>query len=460
MAFPASPTNGQTYTTGGVTYVYDSTAGTWKIQTYSTLDANSALAQIKTVDGAGSGLDADTLDGITSSQFLRSDTSGTISGDLTITGRPVLGGQLYVSSVNSNTLNSGYAVNGSADIWINYRGYNDGQTQFRNFNIGDGKGTNIMWASGANRRVSINKDQTADYTLDVNGDIRSSGNMLIQGSKVDLPTGTSDPASPIAGTSYFNSTAKALKIYDGTNWGSVVFAPLGSVAGNPATSATAIISAGANTGSGYYYIKPHASSATYYVYCDMTTDGGGWMLMINARPGNGGQYYSNSDYGLSTINGVAGVPEYNKSTTSMFGPTKIGDFLKMTGFKYGRITPGPGVTLTSPYTGLYQRIGTPTTYSWMGTGFDCSNRATIASQNPWALTQYQNWSDCAAGTNGRVGGYTGASHYYPTTYDNGWQNFWKGDADGIRFSSTFSGENYSSIGQNTSPGYWWIKSDQ
>lgn len=37
-------------------------------------------------DGSGSGLDADKLDGINSTQFLRNDTSGTITGDLTVTG--------------------------------------------------------------------------------------------------------------------------------------------------------------------------------------------------------------------------------------------------------------------------------------------------------------------------------------------------------------------------------------
>lgn len=71
MAFPSLPVNGQTYTTGGVTYVYNSTKGVWAIQTYDTVDAAGALTSIKTVDGAGSGLDADTLDGYTSGDFWR-----------------------------------------------------------------------------------------------------------------------------------------------------------------------------------------------------------------------------------------------------------------------------------------------------------------------------------------------------------------------------------------------------
>ena len=48
--------------------------------------ASEILTLIKTVDGAGSGLDADTLDGISSASFLRSDTSDTFTGTLTVSG--------------------------------------------------------------------------------------------------------------------------------------------------------------------------------------------------------------------------------------------------------------------------------------------------------------------------------------------------------------------------------------
>ena len=46
--------------------------------------ASEILTLIKTVDGAGSGLDADTLDGISSSNFVRSDADDTLNGQYTI----------------------------------------------------------------------------------------------------------------------------------------------------------------------------------------------------------------------------------------------------------------------------------------------------------------------------------------------------------------------------------------
>ena len=45
--------------------------------------ASEILTLIKTVDGSGSGLDADTLDGVSSGSFLRSDTADTATGKLT-----------------------------------------------------------------------------------------------------------------------------------------------------------------------------------------------------------------------------------------------------------------------------------------------------------------------------------------------------------------------------------------
>src|SRR6056300_637683 len=61
-------------------------------QASSSYTAADVLTKIKTVDGSGSGLYADTLDGISSASFLRSDAADTMSGALTIntTGRALL----------------------------------------------------------------------------------------------------------------------------------------------------------------------------------------------------------------------------------------------------------------------------------------------------------------------------------------------------------------------------------
>jgi hypothetical protein len=48
----------------------------------SAYTADDVLTKIKTVDGSGSGLDADTLDSYDSSQFIRSDTDDTVIGTL------------------------------------------------------------------------------------------------------------------------------------------------------------------------------------------------------------------------------------------------------------------------------------------------------------------------------------------------------------------------------------------
>ena len=58
------------------------------IETGATADqsASEILTAIKTVDGAGSGLAADLVDGLHASSFLRSDTADTATGDITFSG--------------------------------------------------------------------------------------------------------------------------------------------------------------------------------------------------------------------------------------------------------------------------------------------------------------------------------------------------------------------------------------
>ena len=77
---------------------HDSVANTSSIVAFSA-DPADLLTLIKTVDGAGSGLDADLLDGLNSLQFLRSDQSGELDGNLTVTGDfTVSGNTTYVNT--------------------------------------------------------------------------------------------------------------------------------------------------------------------------------------------------------------------------------------------------------------------------------------------------------------------------------------------------------------------------
>ncbi len=82
----------------GIENIADSSITSEKIADGAIMDADiaagasispskiSGTAWTSTNDGAWSGLDADIVDGINSSQFLRNDTSGTISGNLTVDG--------------------------------------------------------------------------------------------------------------------------------------------------------------------------------------------------------------------------------------------------------------------------------------------------------------------------------------------------------------------------------------
>ena len=68
--------------------------------------ASEILTLIKTVDGAGSGLDADTLDGISSASFVRSDASDTLTG----------AGYTFSTSENEKIV-----LSGSSDPYIRWQ---------------------------------------------------------------------------------------------------------------------------------------------------------------------------------------------------------------------------------------------------------------------------------------------------------------------------------------------------
>ena len=136
------------------------------IEAGATADQTAAeiLTAIKTVDGSGSGLDADLLDGISSESFLRSDINDTTSGNLTIdkntprldfkadqSGSNV-GGRIELNENGNLWVNA----QGGKDLWLNWLSPNSASS-YADLNIGDGNsGSYIFRVEGSSRTVSIN----------------------------------------------------------------------------------------------------------------------------------------------------------------------------------------------------------------------------------------------------------------------------------------------------------------
>ena len=122
----------------------------------ATADQTAAeiLTAIKTVDGGGSGLDADTLDGVQGASFLRSDANDTMSGELTFT----TSGSYPID------------INGSSSGKIVLRGSNDPYITFRESNTDKAY---LQWHSGGYLKFKNHEDasslrikDTIDFSTD------------------------------------------------------------------------------------------------------------------------------------------------------------------------------------------------------------------------------------------------------------------------------------------------------
>jgi len=88
-------------TADGKIYIKQDVSGVETIVEFSA-DPNDLLTLLKTVDGTGSGLDADLLDGLNSTQFLRSDVDDTMAGSLIVQGDLTVSGN--TTYVNTETI--------------------------------------------------------------------------------------------------------------------------------------------------------------------------------------------------------------------------------------------------------------------------------------------------------------------------------------------------------------------
>ena len=69
---------------------------------------------------------------------------------------PTTGASTYISSDHENTINGGYGLDtDTGDLWVNYRGYQNGTSRFRDFRVGDGKEGLLAIFDGSTSHVGI-----------------------------------------------------------------------------------------------------------------------------------------------------------------------------------------------------------------------------------------------------------------------------------------------------------------
>jgi len=218
-------------------------------------------------------------------------------------------------------------------------------------------------------------------------------------------------------------------------------------------NATVAFNAGQTT-SGYYYIKPPGVSTPYYTYCDMTNQGGGWMLMMTVMP-NTSQHVTNNSAVTTAVNSNQTVQMQNSSAYK-WSTTDITNFLQQSGNKVIWIEPLRGNIATSDGSNkqLWYAAGTQASPVWPS-NLECSNYSSLiaSATSAWVYTGYGSTTDARNQTNGSVGNYTGGGHYTPAIYPAGQSFFMGGNGSGIRMATPYTSSTFS----DNNGGYLWLK---
>ncbi len=128
---------------------------------------------------------------------------------------------------------------------------------------------------------------------------------------IQLSDDASDCTATKAGTLRWHGGT--IEVCDGTSWEPIYSSPLGSQ-NNPGMTCLHILSEGASTGDGLYWIDPDGFGAVQ-VFCDMTTDGGGWIVCARQDFSASNRYLGRSQ--LSSVWGTVGSNQYGVNCASL-----------------------------------------------------------------------------------------------------------------------------------------------
>ena len=132
----------------------------------------SSEAERMRIDGVGNAVFAGTITSgaITSTSSINSaggyyvsgteviDASRNLTNIGTIASAGILAGNI---NITSNQITSGYNQNNdNLDVWINYRGYQNGTNYFRDFRVGNGKQAQLLFVDGSTGVVAVTNDLT------------------------------------------------------------------------------------------------------------------------------------------------------------------------------------------------------------------------------------------------------------------------------------------------------------
>ncbi len=241
------------------------------------------------------------------------------------------------------------------------------------------------------------------------------------------PPGVCDASR--VGFVYYDTNTSSVRVCTGTEFADVGGKPLGT-ANNPGTSCKAIRDAGAALADGIYWLT--GASGAVQAYCDMTTRGGGWTLLMKA---SGRTFpYDSPHWATNTTLNTGSLHTSDESAKFVhFNELPVSELLLRSGSASTHLSMPVTKTLLQAFQGpatVLSHVAGPATpgelingkaWSYCGAPWRINTKGNYAAQirlGGWVTKQW----DCSYGADA-TGQPTGAHLLGFGLLDNQWQPF-------------------------------------